>query len=568
MGNTLGSPILQIGSITSPALNSSATSNNDLHVSILSVLFSTLLANLDFVCAPADVGIFLPIFTTFALLLLPIVLVPAFLDSRYCLSLCRISSEGTARGVRPSSLSIMSNDWPIKVNLLDEASKRYTPQRKTLADPYYYIGGIWTNVEDEILKVAVMKYGLNQWARISSLLVRKTPKQCKARWNEWLDPRIRKTEWSKEEDEKLLHLAKVFPSQWGTISDMVGRTSQMCLERYEKLLDEASAAAEAAETKETREEAGTTTVKSKLTLAEAKKLKPGEVDPSPETKPARPDPVDMDEDEKEMLAEARARLHNTMGKKQKRKARQKLIEEARRSAALLKRKELIAAGLPGIAFKHRGLNYNAEIPFERKPVPGLHNVTEELREEAEQVKEAAREKQARIRNKDAIELAERKKDVQKEKGRMEKGLLPLALERKLREQQTARKAPLNLPAPQITEADLEQLAKLGYHNLVAGPDGIPATPASGHPIMTPLHHTSSSRWRPNDTPMSSTMSTYSNTTSTGKTPIRDYLGINASVRSGMEPMDSASLADVVNKNRLRNALKSLPKPKNEFDIVL
>lgn len=27
-----------------------------------------------------------------------------------------------------------------------------------------------------------MKYGLNQWARISSLLVRKSAKQCKARW--------------------------------------------------------------------------------------------------------------------------------------------------------------------------------------------------------------------------------------------------------------------------------------------------------------------------------------------------------------------------------------------------
>ena len=37
-----------------------------------------------------------------------------------------------------------------------------------------------------------MKYGKNQWARISSLLVRKTPKQCKARWYEWLDPSIRK----------------------------------------------------------------------------------------------------------------------------------------------------------------------------------------------------------------------------------------------------------------------------------------------------------------------------------------------------------------------------------------
>ena len=37
-----------------------------------------------------------------------------------------------------------------------------------------------------------MKYGKNQWARISSLLVRKSPKQCKARWYEWLDPSIKK----------------------------------------------------------------------------------------------------------------------------------------------------------------------------------------------------------------------------------------------------------------------------------------------------------------------------------------------------------------------------------------
>ena len=30
-------------------------------------------------------------------------------------------------------------------------------------------------------------------------------------------------------------------------------------------------------------------------------MRPGEIDPAPETKPARPDPIDMDEDEKEMV---------------------------------------------------------------------------------------------------------------------------------------------------------------------------------------------------------------------------------------------------------------------------
>lgn len=180
------------------------------------------------------------------------------------------------------------------------------------------------NTEDEVLKAAIAKYGKNQWyalcrssthsiltpirARISSLLVRKTPKQCKARWYEWLDPSIKKTEWSKvrrlnylvlmiflmvlllqTEDEKLLHLAKLMPTQWRTIAPLVGRTATQCLERYQKLLDEAEA--------KENEELGLAGPGDTGPGAEdVRKLRPGEIDPDPETKPARPDPIDMDED--------------------------------------------------------------------------------------------------------------------------------------------------------------------------------------------------------------------------------------------------------------------------------
>ena len=102
---------------------------------------------------------------------------------------------------------------------------------------YIMKGGVWKNSEDEILKAAIMKYGLNQWSRISSLLQRKSAKQCKQRWYEWLDPSIKKTEWTRAEDEKLLQLSRVFPSQWRTIAPFVGRTPTQCYERYEKLLD-------------------------------------------------------------------------------------------------------------------------------------------------------------------------------------------------------------------------------------------------------------------------------------------------------------------------------------------
>ena len=183
---------------------------------------------------------------------------------------------------------------------------------------YHVKGSIWKNAEDEILKAAVMKYGLNQWSRISSLLVRKSARQCKERWNEWLSPNIKKTEWTKDEEEKLLHLVKMFPCQWRTISPFVGRTPYQCLEHYEQLLDKAQG----------RE----------IGPNDPRKLRPGEVDPNPETKPARPDPIDLDEDTKDTLNEARARVANTRGKKAKRKIREKQLEEARRLATLQKKK--------------------------------------------------------------------------------------------------------------------------------------------------------------------------------------------------------------------------------------
>merc|ERR1712193_342265 len=96
-------------------------------------------------------------------------------------------------------------------------------------------GGVWRNAEDEILKAAVMKYGLNQWPRIASLMKYKSAKQCKARWFGWLDPNINKSEWTREEDEKLLHLIKLFPTQWLTIAPLIGRTPVQSFERYDKL---------------------------------------------------------------------------------------------------------------------------------------------------------------------------------------------------------------------------------------------------------------------------------------------------------------------------------------------
>lgn len=264
-------------------------------------------------------------------------------------------------------------------------------------------GGIWRNTEDEVLKVAVSKYGLNQWSRVASLMHRKTAKQCKARWNEWLDPSIKKTEWSREEEEKLLHLTKIFPTQWRTIAMHIGRTAVQCLEHYDFLLDEAI-----------RKESASGDVADSENVM--KRLMPGEIEPNPESKPARPDPQDMDQDELEMLSEARARLANTQGKKAKRKARERQLQEARRLATLQKKKELRMAGI-NIEGKKRkyGIDYNAEIPFE-KPVPvGAHDLDADPK--IKKMLDFKRLRQEHIdgKQRSVIEAEARKRDKEKKK---------------------------------------------------------------------------------------------------------------------------------------------------------
>ncbi|MCJ1335415.1 Pre-mRNA-splicing factor cef1 [Bachmanniomyces sp. S44760] len=362
-------------------------------------------------------------------------------------------------------------------------------------------GGVWTNIEDEILKASVSKYGLNQWARVSSLLARKTPKQCKARWSEWLDPGIRKIEWSKEEDEKLLHLAKLMPTQWRTIAPIVGRTAMQCLERYQKLLDEA-------ESRENDElglggpDGGETAAPS---ADDVRRLRPGELDPDPESKPARPDTIDLDEDEKEMLSEARARLANTQGKKAKRKARERQLEESRRLALLQKRRELKNAGINiKIVNRKKGqMDYNADVPFEKKAVPGFYDTQEEA-DKNEKQREAFDPRKQALANKRKGDQDE-DPDRKRRKGDNPGGSTATAAAmkagqmQKIREaEQSSKRRALVLPSPQVGETELEEIVKMGMvgeqANRLAGEGDNEATRGligsyngivGGTPIRTP-----------------------------------------------------------------------------------
>ncbi|KAL4159698.1 hypothetical protein PRNP1_000271 [Phytophthora ramorum] len=475
-------------------------------------------------------------------------------------------------------------------------------------------GGVWKNTEDEILKAAVMKYGMNQWARVASLLSRKSAKQCKARWYEWLDPSIRKTEWSREEEEKLLHLVKLMPSQWRTIAPIVGRTAAQCMEHYERLLD-------AAQHKDGVDVSD-----------DPRRLRAGEIDPNPENKPARPDPVDMDEDEKEMLSEARARLANTKGKKAKRKAREKQLEEARRLATLQKKRELKAAGVmssnPKVHMKKRKyIDYASEIPFEKKAPAGFYDVAEEKRISSNGLdpKRAALQldKLEGVRR-DAQEKKERKQDAKRQKSLMKSNLPQIiaAVNEKNDPINAIKRTPLELPAPVVSNEELSDLAKLGMHathaaalalengsatetrSLMGDYSATPLHPATGGPAATPssrdVHDnimqetanllamrnsatpllggenvelyegTGYAGATPSRTPSSAMAGGVGDKTplSATRTPLRDELGINPEQLYGTEAENTKSEKARAKRlaASLRQGFNSLPAPQNEYEI--
>lgn len=466
---------------------------------------------------------------------------------------------------------------------------------------YHVKGGIWKNTEDEILKAAVMKYGLNQWSRISSLLVRKSAKQCKERWYEWLDPKIKKTEWTKDEEEKLLQLAKMFPCQWKTIAPFVGRTAYQCIEHYEYLLDKAQG----------RENDPN----------DPRKLRPGEIDPNPEAKPARPDPIDLDEDTKETLNEARARVANTRGKKAKRKIREKQLEEARRLAALQKKRELKSAGIEIVLRlpkkKKKEMNYNSDVPFMREVPKGSFSDMLEPTPEPDKFKGGISLQYLEKRERDREEEKQRKIDEKRMKNLKQKDL-PKAIEmiNKMNDpMNTLARGELVLPEPQTTEMDLKEISKLSsgnkddnrITNILTGDysqsreNAISSvrTPQTEDKILTeariaislregqtPLiggedskndlnfylsHRTQGGFKTPLPVNMNKTpgppSETANRTTLNSTTPMRDEMNINTTENNYWENDSSFSYGNLDSKN-IKSLFNNLPKPKNTFEVTL
>jgi transcriptional activator Myb len=101
----------------------------------------------------------------------------------------------------------------------------------------------WQTIEDNILKELVKEYGKKHWQKIANELnqrmnngTKRAGKQCRERWLNHLDDRIRKDPWSCIEDLELLKKQQIIGNKWSDIVKYLpGRTENMVKNRFNTL---------------------------------------------------------------------------------------------------------------------------------------------------------------------------------------------------------------------------------------------------------------------------------------------------------------------------------------------